>query len=246
MSNHWPEATEGRIPTHNKMGFMFLEINGASPAFLQNIPQCTDKILDLGCAYGIVTLPALQQAQCQVIAFDLSKEHLDILNAAVSKDNAKKLTTVHGRFPDDFNFADNSLDAIHSSYMFHFLNGVDTQNGLQKCFQALKSGGKIYVNTVAVYFRPFKGVLPIYEENSARGAKWPGEIFNLKEHSAEQDIPYVPDFIHAHKVEDSPRLLQNTGFPVDKIFYYDLQEPVWFASAGKGLIGAIATKPCHG
>jgi len=244
MSNQtrWPEAIEGRIPTKNHTGFMFLEINGASPAFIQHVQRCTDPILDLGCAYGVVTLPALEQSHCPVIAFDLAQEHLDILHASVSQYEAKRLTVKQGHFPDDFNFADNSLAAIHSSYMFHFLNGTETEQGLHKCLQALKPGGKIYINTASVYFKPFKDVLVPYEKNAARGAQWPGEIFNLKEHIPVQDIAYVPDFLHVHKLEDFERILTNTGFTVDKIFYYDVHEPAWFASDGKGLIGVIATK----
>lgn len=243
MSNNWPAAAEGRIPTKNKTGFMFLEINGASPQFIQQVPHCTDLMMDLGCAYGIVTLAALPHAQCPIIAFDLSKEHLDILNSSVPKEYTEKLTIIPGRFPQDFTFSDNSFDAIHSSYMFHFLNGSDTEKGLEKCFNALKPSGKIYINTVSVYFKPFKGILTIYQENLKAAVKWPGMILDFKNHLPEEDVPYAPEFIHTHRLEDFESLLKNAGFLVDKIFYYDLKTPKSFASEGKGFIGAVATKP---
>lgn len=242
MQNKWPEAVEGRIVTKNEMGFMFLEINGASPAFIEDSKKSTGWVADLGCAYGIATLPVLKHATCNVIAFDLAQEHLDILHSSVPAADATKLTTIQGRFPDDFKVDDNSLDAIHSSFMWHFLTGADTEKGLDKCFKALKPGGKIYINLASAYFVPFKGALDLYKKNVAQGVKYPGELHEFKSHVPEQDVPYVPNFLNVHTIDDLEPLIKQHGFNVEKIFYYDMHEPEWFASGGRGCIGVIASK----
>jgi len=243
MSEYWPEVIEGRIATKNRTGFMFTEINGASPAFIDDAEKSTGVVLDIGCAYGVVTLKVLQQSNCKVVAFDLSNEHLNILRLSVSEDNIGKLTSLEGRFPDDFRFESNSLDAIHSAYMFHFLSGVETEKGLTKCHQALKSGGKIYLNTMSVYFNIFKKFLTIYEANSMKGKRWPGEIHDFSQYLPEQDIGDTPDFFHVYKLEDFKAALLRSGFVIEQIYYYDLNEmPAWFASEGKGMIAAIASK----
>lgn len=242
MTKQWSEAIEGRVATKNQMGFMFTEINGASPAFIEYCKNCHGTVADVGCAYGIAALSVLEQAQCKVLAFDLSPEHLEVLQSSATPQQKQRLTMQAGHFPEDFKVADHSLDAIHSSFMFHFLTGEQTEIGLRKCLQALKPGGKIFLNIAAVYFKPFTGVQALYEKNIAQGKKWPGEISDFKNHVPEQDAPYVPEFIHVHTVEDLKKLLENTGFSVDKIFYYDMTQPAWFASGGKGCVAAIASK----
>lgn len=243
MKNVWPEVIEGRIATKNHTGFMFTDINGASPFFIEDSKKIQGTVADIGCAYGIVTLPVLQQSSCNVIAFDLSQEHLDILNSAVSRDEKKKLTLVKGRFPDDFNLAENSLDAIHCSYMLHFLTGKETEEGLKKWLKALKPGGKLYINTASAYFKVFQNTLAVYEERATKGAKFPGEFNDLKERVPKQDVQYTPEFIHVHKIENLESIFKQAGFNIDKCFYYDLKEPAWFASDDKGCIGIIASKP---
>lgn len=243
MTKQWSEAIEGRIATKNQMGFMFTEIAGASSAFIQRCNDIQGTVADIGCAYGIVTLQVLEQSQCKVLAFDLATEHLDILQASVTPDQQPRLTVQAGHFPEDFNVADNSLDAIHSSFMMHFLTGEQTEIGLRKCLQALKPGGKIFINLASVYFKPFEGVAALYEENVKQGKTWPGEITDFKKHVPQKDVPFVPEFIHVHTVEDFTALLLKAGFTVDKVFYYDMTEPKWFASDGKGCVGAIASKP---
>lgn len=241
MTKQWSEAVEGRIATKNQMGFMFTEINGASPTFIEYSKQC-QSVADIGCAYGIATLSVLEQSPCKVLAFDLSSEHLEILQSSATSDQKQRLTVQTGHFPEDFNVVDNSLDAIHSSFMLHFLTGDQTEIGLRKCLQALKPGGKIFLNVASVYFKPFTGVITLYEKNKQQGKKWPGEVDDFRNHVPEQDAPFVPEFIHVHTVEDFKNLLEKTGFTVDKVFYYDMTQPVWFASGGKGCVAAIASK----
>jgi len=244
MSKHWPKAVEGRIATKNQFGFMFTDISGTSPAFIEDTRDATGLVLDIGCACGIVTLPVLKQSNCKVLAFDLSEEHLNALRLSVSEEEANRLTTICRRFPDDFRFKENSIDAIHISHLLHYLNGADTEKGLKSCFRALKHSGKLYINTSSIYFSIFKAFVPIYEANSVKGSKWPGEINDLQKYVPEhENRGQHSDNFHVHKIEDFKKLLLRLGFVVEDLFYYDLKGPAWFASGGKGLIGTIASKP---
>lgn len=242
MSRHWPEKIEGRIATKNKMGFMF-EISGVSSQFIKDCKNYQGTVVDIGCAYGIVTLPALENSNANVIAIDLSSEHLKILRKSVPANKIYRLKTVAGRFPNDITFNDNSIDAIHSSLVFHFLNGADTKKALNKIYAALKPGGKFYVNTMSVYIVVLKQFLLEYEKNVKNGAKYPGEIFDFENYAPEQDVPHTPDFFNVYKQKDFEKVLQTAGFHVDESFYYDVKEPAFLASGGKGVIAAIVSKP---
>ena len=242
MSRHWPEKIEGRIATKNKMGFMF-EISGVSSRFIKYCKNYHDTVVDIGCAYGIVTLPVLENSNANVIAIDLSSEHLEILRKSVPANKTYRLKTVAGRFPNDITFDDNSIDAIHSSFVFHFINGADTEKALNKIYAALKPGGKFYVNTASIYLAFINRFLPEYEKNVKKGAQYPGEIFDFENYATEQDVLHAPDFLNVYKQEDFEKVLQAAGFHVDESFYYDVKEPASFASGGKGMIAAIVSKP---
>lgn len=243
MQKFWPASKAGRIATKNKTGFMFLDISGASQYFIEEAKTITGTVMDIGCAYGIVTLEVLKFPKLNVIAFDLSQDHLNILKQSVLDETAKKLKTIVGRFPNDFEVDDNSLDAIHCSYVFHFINGKETEKGLVKLYRALKPGGKLYVNTFSVYCNIFEKFLPVYKKNEKQGIKWPGEIYDLSNYVPEGDKENTPEFFHVYTKEIFEKALIETGFNVETCFYYDIKEPSWFASDGMGTIAAIAVKP---
>ena len=243
MTKHWPEAEQGRIATKNQMGFMFTELSGVSPKFIKACKDHHDKVVDIGCAYGVVTLPSLKHTDAKVIAFDLSDEHLKILKESAPTEKLSQLQTVQGKFPDGIEFEDNSIDAMHSCFVFHFISGKDTERAFNKIFKALKPGGKFYLNTASVYLVFIKSILSDYEEKAAKGDRWPGEITNLKPFVPESDLPHAPDFFNVYKIEQLQQELQRAGFEIDESFYYDVEQPKLLASDGKGLIGIIASKP---
>lgn len=195
MSQHWPEIVEGRIATKNKLGFMFTEINGASPQFIKDCENYHGTVVDIGCAYGVIVLPVLESSDANVIGFDLSPEHLEILRKATPVDKSARLKTVVGRCPEDIAFKDNSIDAIHSSFVFHFINGADTEKALTKIFRALKPGGKLHINTASVYLISLSHFLPEYEDRVSKGEKWPGEIYDFKSFASKEGLPHAPRFL---------------------------------------------------
>ena len=59
----------------------------------------------MGCAYGNVVLAALNAGAAQVIACDMEKEHLKILEQAVHYKDVDRLQTIQGSFPKHFDFS---------------------------------------------------------------------------------------------------------------------------------------------
>ena len=62
MSYRWPKPSEtGMIPTHGG-GYMFTDLPEASEAFIEFARTSSKTIIDIGCAYGVATLPALKKS----------------------------------------------------------------------------------------------------------------------------------------------------------------------------------------
>lgn len=246
MSNKWPEELKnnpGMIGTKNQLGFMFTDISGITGNFIDYCKtNHSANVADLGCAYGVASIPVLQNTNCHLLALDLSSEHLNILKSSVSDAERKNLTCITGSFPECYVVDDNSLNAVHSSYMFHFITGDNLVIGLNKIFNSLKPGGKLFVNTSSIYFRIFKDMPAIYKSNKTKHIQWPGEVMFDTLNAKDETIPHSPNFFHLHTKEDLKNLIESIGFVTEQIFYYDIVKPAWLKSEGKGQIAGIFEK----
>jgi SAM-dependent methyltransferase len=238
---HWPEKDKrNRIQTKNNKGFMFVNAEGASTDFINDLSQFKGRVADIGCAYGVVTLAVLQNSLLDILAFDLSQEHLDIVKNSADEKYLSRLTLQKGKFPNDFNVADESLEAIHSSLVLHFLTGDEIEIGLKKLYHALQPGGKLYLNLVSVYIDFLDAFIPIYEEKAKNNLPWPGEMNNYTDYVPEEDKAAIPDVFHVFKKEDLAQHLIDAGFKIDLIEYFDHSD--YATSNDKGLIKIIASK----
>lgn len=236
------------ITTKNKMGFMYTQINKVTQTFIDYSLEKRRDVIDIGCAYGIAIMPIIEDKKCdtKIVAMDICKEHLDFIKNNVNNDSLENLTLIQGKFPTDFKGTiNNSVDAIHCSQVFHFLTGDEIIEGLKKCFDCLKPGGLVFINTVSVHYCSFVKYLETYLQRKKRGDKWPGLIDNVIELVHSDSIPYMPNDGHFHLFDkdDFSIIFKNIGFNILSSDYYELSNHPEHASNGKGIIGVIAQKP---
>ena len=78
-----PESLyEGLVPTMNKTGFMTAELDEYSKKFAVFAGErgvLDEESLDIGCAYGVATLAALEKG-ARIFACDIELKHLEILD----------------------------------------------------------------------------------------------------------------------------------------------------------------------
>lgn len=235
-------------PTVNHRGVMVKHLSSNSQAFIDFAAQAKMPVIDMGCAYGVATLPALEKG-AKVIACDLEPQHLaEIVRVATEKEFTG-LTTEVGRFPQDFQFEENSIAAFHSSFVFHFLTGDQVMEGLGKVRKWLIPGGKVFLNTGTRYMPFLRDFQAEYECRLQNGVRWPGEIdedtidrFADADFKTVQPPEAVPRFIHMFDKAILSRALNESGFTIEHIDYYNLDWPGKFASVygNKDIPGLIA------
>lgn len=137
---------------------------------IQHIRCQPRRIVDLGCGTGSTTV-LLKQAfpEAEVIGIDLSPY---MLVAAEDKARAANLNIrwVHGN-AEQVPFADNSVDLVTASLLFHETPVAATQAILREAFRLLRAGGEILVLDGS--------------QSTLRNTIWLTQIF---------EEPYIQDF----------------------------------------------------
>ncbi len=174
-----PPAAWGRpgmIPTLNGTGFMFEVRDSFTDAFISYAGQTTLPVLELGCAYGVASIPALE-AGARVTASDMEPQHLEILKSKVPEHLLGNLELVVATLPEA-EFPAGSFGAILCSRVLHFLSGEDIETSVRKMAQWLAPGGRLYLIADTPY-GIWRKKIAAFEADKAAGMRWPGMMVGL-------------------------------------------------------------------
>ena len=167
--------------TQNGMGWVAAVPGQVSEQFIAFARGCRRPVVDIGCAYGVVALPA------GAIAVDLEIGHLRAIPLEVPR--------LVGRFPD-LAFRPGSLDAVHASNVLHFLTGEELVEGVRRMAEWLAPGGKVFVQASTPFQRPFAGFLPEFARRVAAGEEWPGWVAETQRITNYGRLHQYPASIH--------------------------------------------------
>lgn len=170
-----PEATDrGMVPTLNNKGFMSTSLDPVSAAFTVYAGQAKGWSLDLGCAYGIASLAALEHG-ARVIACDMEVGHVQVLLSRTPETTKNRLNGVAAQMPK-IAFQPGCFSAILCSRALHFLNGEDVTTTVRAMADWLEPGGKVFLIADTPYTGFWARGASAYEERKAAGDPWPGFI----------------------------------------------------------------------
>lgn len=234
---------DGKIPTLNQTGFMTPDQNPFNTDFIEFAAQCQFPVLDIGAAYGLVSLPVLHRG-AKVIANDIDVRHLLLLREQANIESRNRLFLNKKRFPNEMNFPDNSLGAILLCRVAHFLTGKEMEEAVTKMAKWLVPGGRVYVVTMSPYHHLLNGLLPIYLKGVKENSPWPGVITHMHEiapHLKEK----IPDFLHVMDSNSLGKGFKTQEFNVIKEDLFDYTRPEAKKSDNKGYYGVIAEKVKH-
>jgi len=238
--------------TNNNYGVMH-RLNPISTAFVEYAIKSEGTVLDIGSAYGVATIPILQQSDnARVIACDISKKHLDIISEQISeiektskKEISKRLTTLNQKFPD-IELKENSLDAVLASHVLPFLSGKEIEIGIKKIANSLKPGGKLFISSYTIYNKLMKNYIPTYEQRKKEGESWPGEIEDASSvwDKSNPLTAILPKKLNHLEPSLIGKLLKDNGLKIDYLDFMLLSQeiPQEIKFDGRETMGAIVTK----
>lgn len=234
---------DGMVPTMNGTGFMFERIDAYAEEFIEYSGSIDEEVLDMGCAYGVATIAALQ-AGAKVRACDLDKRHIEILESRVPKELRANLTCQQANLPDVDLPADH-FGAIFCSRVFHFLAGDDIDASARNMYRWMKPGGKLYVVADTPY-GIWRNFIPTWETNRDNGERWPGWM-----EPAVDYLPYKPSgrsegppFMNLQDPDLLARTCTEAGFSVQRATF--IARPDFGEKGrmdGRENCGVLAIKP---
>lgn len=174
----------GMVATLNGTGFMFEIRDRFADAFIQDAGELGRQgqpSLEVGCAYGVSTIPALE-AGALITASDLDPRHLEILRGKVPRPLLPHLVTVPGALPH-MDFPRGRYGAILCSRVLHFLTGDDIEASVRKMASWLAPGGRLYLVADTPY-GVWRRKIPEFEAGKAAGERWPGMMVGLHNYLA--------------------------------------------------------------
>lgn len=170
-----PDVTDtGMVPTLNNKGFMTMTLDPVSAAFTVYAGHAGGWCLDLGCAYGIATLAALDKG-AKIVACDMEQGHIDVLLSKVDDSAKDRIKGTVGVMPD-VTFDEQSFNAILCSRALHFLDGPDVEKTVKAMATWLTPGGKVFLIADSPYTGFWARGAEAYEQRKAAGDPWPGFI----------------------------------------------------------------------
>lgn len=232
-------SVPGLIPTLNNTGWMTETLDDHSRAFTEFAPSARGECLDIGCAYGVATLPALAGG-ARVLACDLEPRHLEILAQRVPPEDRDRLRCQPGRLPG-VDFAPGSFGAILCARALHFLLPRDIEVTVRKMFDWLVPGGRVYLVTDTPYVGPWWKEAPEYERRKREGCPWPGFVARYRSLlPAGTDPASHPSFINPLDPDILDRVTRAAGFHVLEARFL---KGGGARATGREHAGVIASKP---
>ncbi len=208
-------------PTLNGTGFMFRVLDEFADDFIQFAGHTEGEVLDIGCAFGIATIAALE-AGGRVTAVDLDPRHLAAVVEKTPEALRDRLTCVAGELPG-LDLPEAAYDAILCSRVLHFLDGSAIDASVRKMFRWLKPGGRLYLVADTPY-GIWRKLIPIFDARRAHGDRWPGLMIGLENY-----LPFAPQdraidgppFMNLLDPELLTRICTDAGLTVERATFID-------------------------
>lgn len=231
----------GFVKTLNNMGYMTSGLDAYSQAFVDFAPSAPGPVLDIGAAYGVASLAALNNG-ARVIANDIDARHLDILRERAPERLRSRLTLMPGSFPEGIDFAPGSLGAVLICRVMHFFDGPTIERAAAQVMRWLAPGGKVFAVGETPFIGTAKGFFPTYQARVKAGEPWPGIVENVGAHDPKR-AGNLPSRMHLLDEATLRRVFTQAGFAIEKLGTFARPEfPPDIQLDGRESVGLIARK----
>jgi SAM-dependent methyltransferase len=226
------------------MGYMSPALDEIQQAFVDHCDyKKYGRFLDIGCGFGIATLPVIQKKR-RIVACDLDQRHLDVLMQDVPQEKRVFVTPRAGHFPETIVFPENTFEGINLSMVIHFLSPQSINMAFKNLFVCLKKGGLLFITTSSPYQGVLSSFISTYESKKTQYRdEWPGYIENIADYVPHR-APLLPKRNIVFCPHELSRLAAKFGFHVvDSISFSRESIPDDLRLDGREYSGLICEKP---
>ena len=131
------DNTLGKVKRHHKMLDLVVRLSGI---------QSNDRVLDIGCGTGLLSLKFLNTADCTITAIDSSAEMLKIFQEKIEKCNLTKKIHCVQKSAEDMDFPSGQFDIIAATVALHHVKCKEPV--IKNIYDYLKDGGRFVIGEI--------------------------------------------------------------------------------------------------
>ncbi len=125
------DTTLGKVRRHHAMLDLVVSRSGVRDG---------DRVLDIGCGTGLLSLKFLERADCGITAIDSSEKMLGIFREKIEQCHLSDRIHLEERSAEDMAFPSHYFDIVASTVALHHVKEKDPV--IQKVYDILKDGGR--------------------------------------------------------------------------------------------------------
>jgi ubiquinone/menaquinone biosynthesis C-methylase UbiE len=133
------DKTLGKVDRHNKLLDLVVDLSGVKDG---------EKVLDIGCGTGLLSLKFLEKADCIIYGIDNSSEMLEIFKEKIKKLNLADKISLGLENAENIDFRDEEFDIIASTVTLHHVK--EKYPVIKKIYKFLKPGGRLLIGDIDV------------------------------------------------------------------------------------------------
>ena len=131
------DTTLGKLKRHHKLLDLVVKVSGI---------QRNDRILDIGCGTGLLSLKFLSQKDCTITAIDSSPQMLRIFQEKIETCNlAEKIHCIQ-ESAEDMDLKPGQFDIIAATVSLHHVKFKEPV--IKKVYSSLKGGGRFVIGEI--------------------------------------------------------------------------------------------------
>ncbi len=131
------DATLGKMKRHQKLLDLVVTLSGIKK---------DDRVLDIGCGTGLLSLKFLQAADCTITAIDSSARMLEIFREKIEKCNLEGKIHYEQKSAEEMDFRPHQFDIIASTVALHHVKFKEPV--IDNVYNYLKDGGRFVIGEI--------------------------------------------------------------------------------------------------
>lgn len=229
------------IQTLNKTGYALSEIlDDISKEFVENSRYCKLPILEIGAAYGVVSLKCLKNGST-VIANDIDDGHLKIILKNADYYN-KNLILMPCDF-EEIKLQEKSISSILCARVIHFFDPDKLIRCLKLANKWLEIGGKAFFTVESPYLKNWNHLPLDFNKRREKGEIFAGYVKTSDYINKGEIANNLPDYMHFFDENNLKEIFENCGFIVEKSYLFPRPYfPLEVQLDGRESVGIIAKK----